>query len=106
MAKVALYDLKDKLHTFQLPNGSVLKIFGRKDRKVIDKSQLTDTMKREAKAGLLAISNLPDTATTPVSVQRQTSKNEAEQSAVDGKDKSLDKKDDTNKGNKNKSSNK
>ena len=102
MAKVAIYDLKNKLHTLSLKDGSVIKLRGRKDKKVIDESQLTDTIKREAEAGLLAISKLPYTVPKSVSGNNQTNKSE-----VTGNDKTLeDKVDDTNKGNKNNKSSK
>lgn len=66
MAKVILRDLKRKLHTLTLKDGTVIRLYGNKTV-TVDEAQLTDTIRNEAKAGLLAISKQsPEVATATV----------------------------------------
>lgn len=103
MAKVTLYDLKGRLHTYQLPDGKRVSLVG-KGKITIDESQVTDVMRSEAKAKLIAISEPFSSASSPVAVQRQTSKDSSGEVKQNDGDKPLEKKNDVNKGNKNKSS--
>lgn len=58
MGKVIIRDLKNKLHTFELSDGTIIRIYADKTA-TIDENLLTKVIKDEANAGLLAISPVP-----------------------------------------------
>lgn len=66
--KIALKDIKGKLHNLSLADGSTvyIKPFGKVE---IEESQQTDVIKSEAKVGLLALTKI---TVEPVSVVTET----------------------------------